>query len=628
MNSEVRQIEMVAILVGSDSDIPKIQACIDHVRGSGIFTSVQIKSIHRTPDRMEHFTAIYPDLAPSIRKIMTDVAGDVEPILSVVIAAAGGAAHLPWGIATHAPQAVVIALPVSSSTMGNMDSLFSMLNMPPEVPNGVAYTPEIAWRMAEKIIKMDVPEGYNKISIPETFQKHIPPGLLEEMWLELDEKSPIKIAFNPLVNKAMIPVSDTDIHIGVPLLPYGPFNPNQFPNLHLIMNQEALFMGFQNSQNINLTNAILFAAHKTLRWKLLDRRRKVGEVVAEKDDTLQSRDAKITAQQMKLITSWLWPASKKMDLREGNPELEQLGYVCFYRWKNADVYVIPDTSPIEILMVRSDRTSVFNIPLDLQIAGKWAIQNQISYFWAQFAEQHGVRTIVKTLPDNIPTSLKDRCQRVELCKQLEVEVAGQKQGLELIFRNYITGTLYKAYSKWENPYEIDLPANLWEWADIRIDGKARFTPTDKTKNDNPIPSHIVENWLSEAGYGDIVPKLQQLFADFTAFAYERGYVVVDTKFEVFVDANGQWVLWDEILTPESSRFIKKEDFEAGNYISADKQLIRNIWKAFWWEQKWGELKKAHPKTLFLPVADTIGDDQKSQVVQWYSDILAALTRDR
>ena len=49
-----------------------------------------------------------------------------------------------------------------------------MLNMPPEVPNGVAYTPEIAGKMAEKIIKMDVPEGYNKISIPEAFQEYIP----------------------------------------------------------------------------------------------------------------------------------------------------------------------------------------------------------------------------------------------------------------------------------------------------------------------------------------------------------------------------------------------------------------------------------------------------------------------
>lgn len=103
---------------------------------------------------------------------------------------------------------------------------------------------------------------------------------------------------------------------------------------------------------------------------------------------------------------------------------------------------------------------------------------------------------------------------------------------------------------------------LSKWDDIRVDGLARFTPTDKTKSDNPIPAHIVEKGLKDAGYEDIIPKLQALFAEFTAFALERGYVVIDTKFEVFINSKGEWILGDEILTPESSRFIKIADFEA------------------------------------------------------------------
>ena len=60
------------------------------------------------------------------------------------------------------------------------------------------------------------------------------------------------------------------------------------------------------------------------------------------------------------------------------------------------------------------------------------------------------------------------------------------------------------------------------------DGNAKFTPTDKTKHDNPIKSEIVRN-----AYPEIVEKLTELFREFTAFTYERGYVIVDTKFEVF-----------------------------------------------------------------------------------------------
>lgn len=98
-----------------------------------------------------------------------------------------------------------------------------------------------------------------------------------------------------------------------------------------------------------------------------------------------------------------------------------------------------------------------------------------------------------------------------------------------------------------------------------------FTPTTKDKSDTPIPSEIVRSQHPE-----IIRKLQELFREFTEFAYEKGYVIVDTKFEVFINSQGEWCLGDEILTPESSRFIKREDFEAGRYISADKQIIRNL----------------------------------------------------
>lgn len=317
-----------------------------------------------------------------------------------------------------------------------------------------------------------------------------------------------------------------------------------------------------------------------------------------------------------LIASWLWPAGKQMNRNRGDSALELLGYVRFYTGKNADLYIIPDKNPIQILMVRTDRTSVFNIPLNLEIEGKWAIQNQISIQGANFAERHGIKTAMRPLPENIPTKLKDRSQAIELCKQLEVEIGGKMEWMELIFRNYITGSLYKAYAKWENPYETNLPEWLKEWSDIRDeDGNAHFTPTDKTKEDNPIPSHIVQN-----AYPEIVQSLQILFKQFTDFAYVRGYVLVDTKFEIFLNSEWEWILGDEILTPESSRFILRKDFEAGIYTSADKQFIRELGKKFWWEKKWNELKDQNPELTELKVSHEISQADKNIVLAWYTGI--------
>lgn len=325
-----------------------------------------------------------------------------------------------------------------------------------------------------------------------------------------------------------------------------------------------------------------------------------------------------------LLVPWLWPESKKLDYSWADVELTKLGYTKFYTGKNADIYIVPHSEPLQILMLRTDRTSVFNIPLDLQIEGKWEIQTQVSKLGALFAEKHGVKTAYFPLNEDIPQCLKNRCQITELCAPIEIEINGEKRGLELIFRNKITGTLWKSHVKWENPYGIQLPKWLNEWDDIRGDEKARFTPTDKTKDDNPLNSQTVEESLQAIGYGDIVPKLQQLFAEFTEFCYKRGYVLVDTKFEVFKNSKWEWVIWDEMLTPESSRFIKKDDFEAGNYISADKQYIRELGKRFGWEKKWQELKATDENAKLLLVSHQVDEEMRGKVIQGYTDILTVL----
>lgn len=108
----------VGIILGSDSDLPKIKECFEILDRFGITFEVIVSSAHRTPEQ----TALW-------------VKGAAERGLSVIIAAAGGAAHLPGVVASHTILPV-IGIPVESSIAGGLDSLLSISQMPAGIPVG------------------------------------------------------------------------------------------------------------------------------------------------------------------------------------------------------------------------------------------------------------------------------------------------------------------------------------------------------------------------------------------------------------------------------------------------------------------------------------------------------------
>ena len=301
----------------------------------------------------------------------------------------------------------------------------------------------------------------------------------------------------------------------------------------------------------------------------------------------------------------LWPQSKKTTTQKGIVELEELGYNLFYIGKNADLYTCPGDEP-KVLLVRSDRCSVFDIPLNLEIDGKGISQTAISNNGAAFAREAGIRTAI--LSQNIDSSLSiaPRCQMMELCKPLEAEIEEDVVQFEFIFRNYLTGSLFEACQNGNDPYGLNLPNDLEQWHKFET---PIFTPTTKGIKDEPLNAQKVREVFPE-----IISSLEKLFKDFTAFAQDNSIVIVDTKFEIFVNANGQWVLGDEILTPESSRFINKEDFDKGDYISMDKQILRDFGKKNNWKEKAKEL--AAGQKLDVEVPDSI----KNTILNGYKTI--------
>lgn len=305
----------------------------------------------------------------------------------------------------------------------------------------------------------------------------------------------------------------------------------------------------------------------------------------------------------------LWPEQKKTTAQKGIAELETRGYHLFYIGKNADLYSCPGNEP-KVLLVRSDRTSVFDIPLNLEIEGKGILQTAISNAGAKFAKKSGIRTAI--LDENIDSSLAvaPRCQMMELCKPLETEIDGDVVQFEFIFRNYLTGSLYEACQNGNDPYGLELGSNLSQWH--KFDTPI-FTPTTKGIKDVPLNSAKVGET-----FPDMISNLEKLFKNFTEYAEKNGIVVVDTKFEVFVGSDGHWVLGDEVLTPESSRFIAKEDFDNGEYISMDKQILRDFGKKSQWKELAKSLKAGEKLEVQVP------QEIKSSILNGYETILKRL----
>lgn len=313
----------------------------------------------------------------------------------------------------------------------------------------------------------------------------------------------------------------------------------------------------------------------------------------------------------KIIELGLWPESKKTTTKKGLDELENLGYNLFYIGKNADLYTCPGDEP-KVLLVRSDRCSVFDIPLNLEITGKGVSQTAISNSGASFAKDAGIRTAILSETVDPSLAIAPRCQMMELCKPLEAEIDGDVVQFEFIFRNYLTGSLYEACQNGNDPYGLELSSDLPQWHKFET---PLFTPTTKGIKDVPLNSSKIREEFPE-----IISSMEKLFKDFTAFALENDIVVVDTKFEIFINSKGEWVLGDEVLTPESSRFISKENFDAANYISMDKQILRNFGKQENWKEQAKSLKSG--EKLEVNVPDTI----KNSILDGYTTILNRLSK--
>ncbi|WP_300342463.1 phosphoribosylamine--glycine ligase [Nesterenkonia sp.] len=223
-----------------------------------------------------------------------------------------------------------------------------------------------------------------------------------------------------------------------------------------------------------------------------------------------------------------------------------------------------------LLMVATDRISAYDHVLTPGIPGKGAILTQLSLWWFQQLDAEGIGHHVVTSepgPDGVPQQVAGRALIVRRMTMVPAEA---------IVRGYLTGSGLLEYQKHGTVTGISLPEGLQDGSQLP---EPIFTPSTKAEqgdHDENITFHA----LAEQNGADLARRLRETSLRIYRLAEERtreaGILLADTKFEFGLDDDGELVLADEVLTPDSSRFWPAEAWQPGGpQPSFDKQFVRN-----------------------------------------------------
>ena len=236
-----------------------------------------------------------------------------------------------------------------------------------------------------------------------------------------------------------------------------------------------------------------------------------------------------------------------------------------------------------IIMVATDRISAFDVILKNKIVDKGAILTQMSKFWFDYTKDivpnHMISVDVKDMPEFFQN--KEYEGKSMMCKNL------QMIPIECIVRGYITGSGWASYQENGTVCGITLPVGLQESEKLP---EPIYTPSTKAEiglHDENISYEQSVEVLEKAFPGkgeEYASKIKEytlaLYKKCADYALTKGIIIADTKFEFGLDEDGNVVLADEMLTPDSSRFWPLEGYQAGQgQPSFDKQFVRNWLKA-------------------------------------------------
>ncbi|MGI6205359.1 MAG: phosphoribosylaminoimidazolesuccinocarboxamide synthase [Anaerovoracaceae bacterium] len=247
--------------------------------------------------------------------------------------------------------------------------------------------------------------------------------------------------------------------------------------------------------------------------------------------------------------------------------------------KVREIYDIGDN----LVMVATDRISAFDHILKNDVKNKGAILTQMSEFWFGFTQDIVPNHMISTDTADMPEFFRkpEFEGNSMLCKKLHMIP------VECIVRGYITGSGWAGYQKDGKVCGIKLPAGLRESQKLE---NPIYTPSTKAEigdHDENVSFErtveVIEKEFPGKGReyaGKIRDYTLALYNKCAEYALSKGIIIADTKFEFGVNENGDVVLGDEMLTPDSSRFWPLEGYEPGkSQPSYDKQFVRDWLKA-------------------------------------------------
>jgi len=245
----------------------------------------------------------------------------------------------------------------------------------------------------------------------------------------------------------------------------------------------------------------------------------------------------------------------------------------FKQGKVRDMYDLGD----HYLMISTDRLSAFDVIMNQGIPEKGKVLTKISEFWFNMFNGDIDNHLVTSNVDEYP----------EICQKYKDQLVGRSMlvkkaeliPLEAIVRGYITGSGLKDYNKTGMVCGIKLPDGLVD--SDKLD-EPIFTPSTKAEigdHDENISEAKAKDIVGAETYNFIKEKTLLLYKKASDFALEKGIVIADTKLE-FGFYDGNIILIDEVLTPDSSRFWPKESYQPGkSQDSFDKQYVRDYLKS-------------------------------------------------
>ncbi|MGI6221817.1 MAG: phosphoribosylaminoimidazolesuccinocarboxamide synthase [Coriobacteriales bacterium] len=246
-----------------------------------------------------------------------------------------------------------------------------------------------------------------------------------------------------------------------------------------------------------------------------------------------------------------------------------------YQGKVRDIYDLGDA----LLMVTSDRISAFDYILADEIPYKGEVLTKVSLFWfellADTIASHVISADVADLPEKFKPYADDLAGRFMIVKKAKMFP------VECIVRGYLAGSGLKEYEKSGTVCDIPLPAGLVNSSKLP---EPIYTPSTKAEigeHDENVSFEYTCGLIGEADAGLLRDKSLAIYSTARDHAAERGIIIADTKLE-FGTVDGELVLADEVLTPDSSRFWPKDLYEPGkSQPSFDKQFVRDWLSANW-----------------------------------------------